>query len=146
MITYMLYVVGVIAFLVIGGRIIHYIDPLEVEARRLKRIHRDRLANARPITPAHQAMRDKAHRAKLQRAELATPGMSEEAIEKNLWEMMERAGIPREEALRVIANLPAPISHPAQPPKDDICPECGDKFAITDDYVCPKCRVRIDTS
>lgn len=24
--------------------------------------------------------------------------------------------------------------------KDDICPECGQPFALRDDYICPACR------
>jgi hypothetical protein len=26
--------------------------------------------------------------------------------------------------------------------KDDICPECGNKFAFVDDYLCPDCRAK----
>jgi hypothetical protein len=33
------------------------------------------------------------------------------------------------------ATIPEPV-HPA----DDTCGECGDKFAMVDDYLCPKCR------
>jgi hypothetical protein len=27
---------------------------------------------------------------------------------------------------------------------DDVCPECGDLFASSDDYLCPNCRKRVD--
>lgn len=29
---------------------------------------------------------------------------------------------------------------PKPPEKNDVCPECGDLFAMTDDYLCPACR------
>lgn len=33
---------------------------------------------------------------------------------------------------------------PEKPPEqDDMCPECGNMFAVTDDYVCPECRARM---
>jgi hypothetical protein len=36
---------------------------------------------------------------------------------------------------------------PLAPPKtDDTCPECGDQFAMSEDYLCPGCREKMNNA
>jgi hypothetical protein len=37
-----------------------------------------------------------------------------------------------------------PFGPPAPPKTDDTCPECGDQFAMSEDYLCPSCREQMN--
>jgi hypothetical protein len=62
------------------------------------------------------------------------PGMDE--LEKMIEEVIEDSSRTEEEKAEAERQQLSAQT-------DDVCPECGETFALTDDYICAKCRARL---
>lgn len=49
-----------------------------------------------------------------------------------------------QEAEKMAVQLGLGTFTPGTGTGDDVCPECGNKFDVTDDYVCEACRAKMD--
>lgn len=64
------------------------------------------------------------------------------AIESQIISSASISGLAEKDVTTMLGNLQAALDMlPIRPPAlDDLCPECGEAFAMDDDYVCGACR------
>lgn len=66
----------------------------------------------------------------------------EEQVEDYLTRVAEHMSLSEEEHKKLMSKVRATLDTlpKREENQDDTCPECGELFAVTDDYLCPKCR------
>lgn len=80
---------------------------------------------------------------------LDLPGVYKDDVDlANAISHIERMGkdlsLGSEEIKQMVEGLTAQVeAMPEKPPEaNDACPECGEMFAMVDDYLCPSCRAK----
>lgn len=66
-------------------------------------------------------------------------------IQDYLKQAAGQIGLTDDEVANLTESMESALGElPARPPAvDDTCPECGETFAMVDDYLCAKCRARM---